>query len=160
MPLFIFFITNIGASLGLVNFLPVLHPQNVTKCLTASISASAQWSLWTLTLQKNKKNKHNVGEQGLSSHLSFSRLWIAKYTPFSLWPAMVFCAEDMPIHMEGMNGMLIELGLSSLQSFLLLHSQMGRRDVRILRDNHTFETVHWEHPVARSLVPSGELQLH
>lgn len=88
-------------------------------------------SLWTLTL----RNKHNVGEQGLSSHLSFPRLQIAKYTTFSLRPAMVLCAEDTPINIGGMNGMLTELRLNSLQSFLLFHNQMERRDVIILGDN-------------------------
>lgn len=107
--------------------LNALRPQFPPQC-----NGYTEVSLWTLTL---KRNKRNVGEQGLSSHLSFPRLRIAKYTPFSLRPAMVLCAENMPIHIGGMNGMLIELRWNSLQCFLLLHSQMGRWDVRILGDN-------------------------
>lgn len=104
-------------------------------CLTLSTSLHALWpqlpsqrkgntkvSLWALTL---KRNKHHVGEQGLSSHLSF--LQTAKYTTFPLRPAMVLCAEDTPIHIRGMNGMLTELRLSFPQGFLLSHSQMERR---------------------------------
>lgn len=90
-------------------------------CLTLSTSLNAlrpqfqrkgntKVSLWTLTL---KRNKRKVGEQGLSSHLSFPRLQIAKYTTFSLRPTMVLCAEDTPINIGGMNGMLIELWLKA-----------------------------------------------
>lgn len=56
-------------------------------------------------------------------------------------------------------GVFIELYLNFPQLVLLFHSKRKRRHVIILGFNaHMLITVYTEHPIAKILVPSGELQ--